>query len=74
VRGLGIRKNNGEVYGIALKVLDGNQRCSPQVAIAIMKEMDLLSMDEMNLLDKHISTTLKNHRKLEVGSIEVEIL
>ncbi len=73
VRGLGIRKINGEVLGIALKVLDGHQRCSPQAAIAILKEMDLLSKDEMDALNKYSKTTLKNHRKLKVGSIEVEI-
>ncbi|MFQ6678194.1 MAG: asparaginase [Fidelibacterota bacterium] len=73
VRGLGIRNKNGGAYGIALKVLDGNQRCSPQAAIAILEEMDLLSKDELNTLNKYSKTTLKNHRKLNVGSIEVEI-
>jgi len=73
VRGLGIRKNNGEVYGIALKILDGSQRCSPQVTMAIMKEMDLLSQDEYEKLNNYSETTLKNHRKLEVGSIEIEM-
>jgi L-asparaginase II len=73
VRGLGIRNKDGEVYGIALKVLDGNQRCSPQVTMAILKEMDLLSKNEMDALNKYSKTTLRNHRKLNVGSIEVEI-
>jgi len=74
VRGLGIRKENGDVFGIALKVLDGSQRCSPQATIAILKEMDLLSENEIRALNKYSKTTLKNHRKIDVGSIEVEIV
>lgn len=74
VRGLGIRKENGEVYGIALKVLDGNQRCSPQAMMGILSEMDLLSSDEKSHLAKYQKTNLKNHNKLSVGSIEVEIV
>lgn len=72
VRGLGIRKKDGDVYGIALKILDGNQRCSPQATIAILKEMDLLSENEMRALNNYGKTTFKNHRKLNVGSIEIE--
>ncbi len=74
VRGLGIRKENGEVFGIALKVLDGNQRCSPQAMMGILSEMNLLSSDEKSQLAKYQKTNLKNHNKLSVGSIEVEIV
>ena len=74
VRGLGIRNDNGEVFGIALKVLDGNQRCSPQAMMAVLNEMNLLSKDENSKFIKYQNTILKNHRKLNVGSIKVEIM
>ncbi len=74
VRGLGIRKENGDVYGIALKVLDGNQRCSPIAMMNVLKKMELLSIDEKSQLTKYQKTILKNHNKLSVGSIEVEIM
>ena len=74
VRGLGIRNDNGEVFGIALKVLDGNQRCSPPAMMAILKEMDLLSTHEFNELKKYTKITLKNHQNKDVGSIKVEIM
>jgi len=74
VRGLGIRNEDGEVFGIALKVLDGNQRCSPPAMMAVLNELNLLSNDENSKLLKYQNTILKNHRKLNVGSIEVEIL
>ncbi len=74
VRGLGIRKENGDVYGIALKILDGNQRCSPIAMMSVLKKMDLLSIDELNKLKTYSKITLKNHRSLNVGSIEMEIM
>jgi L-asparaginase II len=74
VRGLGIRKVDGEVYGIALKVLDGNQRCSPIAMMSILKEMDVLSSNKFNELEKYTKITLTNHRNLDVGSIKVEIM
>jgi len=74
VRGLGIRNEDGEVFGIALKVLDGNQRCSPPAMMAVLNELNLLSNDENSKLLKYQNTILKNHRKLNVGSIKVEIM
>jgi L-asparaginase II len=74
VRGLGIRNDNGEIFGIALQELDGNQRCSPPAMMAVMNELNLLSNDENSKLSKYQNTILKNHRKLNVGSIEVEIM
>lgn len=74
VRGLGIRNDNGEIFGIALKVLDGNQRCSPPAMMAVLNELNLLSNDENSKLLKYQNTILKNHRKLNVGSIKVEIM
>ena len=50
VRGLGIRVGNGEVFGIALKVLDGNQRCSPIATMAVLEELDLLTKDQSEKL------------------------
>ena len=74
VRGLGILNEDGEVFGIALKVLDGNQRCSPPAMMAVLNELNLLSNDENSKLLKYQNTILKNHRKLNVGSIKVEIM
>jgi len=41
--------------------------------MSILKELDLLSTHELNELKKYTKITLKNHRNLNVGSIEVEI-
>ena len=73
VRGLGIRSGNGEVFGIALKVLDGNQRCSPIATIAVLDELDLLTKDQSEKLSSYKKTVLRNHRKIETGIIAVEL-
>ena len=73
VRGLGIRSGNGEVFGIALKVLDGNQRCSPIATMAVLDELDLLTKDQSEKLSSYKKTVLRNHRKIETGIISVEL-
>ena len=73
VRGLGIRSGNGEVFGIALKVLDGNQRCSPIATMAVLDELDLLTKDQSEKLSSYKKTVLRNHRKVETGIIAVEL-
>ena len=73
VRGVGIRTAKGEKYGVALKVLDGNQRCSPIAALAVLEEMGLLTDDELEKLRPYKKIVLKNHRTIETGSIKVEL-
>ena len=73
VRGVGIRTAKGEKYGVALKVLDGNQRCSPIAIMAVLEEMGLLTDDELEKLRPYKKIVLKNHRTIETGSITVEL-
>ena len=73
VRGIGFRKDDGSVLGISIKMLDGNQRCVPSVALAVMENHKLLTSAELEKLKKYCNITLKNHRMLEVGSIVIEI-
>ena len=73
VRGLGIRSGNGDVFGIALKVLDGNQRCSPIATMAVLDELDLLTKDQSEKLSSYKKIVLRNHRKMETGIIAVEL-
>ena len=73
VRGIGIRTAKGETYGVALKVLDGNQRCNPIAIMAVLEEMDLLTDDKLDKLSTYKNIVLQNHRKIETGSIKVEL-
>ena len=73
VRGLGIRTAKGEAYGIALKVLDGNQRCNPIAIMAVLEEMDLLTRNQSEKLSSYKNIVLRNHRKIKTGIIAVEL-
>ena len=73
VRGVGIRTAKGETYGVALKVLDGNQRCSPIATMAVLDELDLLTKDQSEKLSSYKKIGLQNHRKIETGIIAVEL-
>ena len=73
VRGVGIRTAKGETYGVALKVLDGNQRCSPIATMAVLDELDLLTKDQSEKLSSYKKIVLRNHRKIETGIIAVEL-
>ena len=73
VRGIGLHTSTGKTLGIAIKVLDGNQRCSAAVTMAILKHLNLITDKNLDLLDSYTHPVLRNHRKIVVGRIEVEI-
>lgn len=70
VRGIGIRKSDGDTVGLALKVLDGNGRALPPATMALLKKLDLLTGDELKKLKNYESTILKNHRGIHTGNID----
>ena len=69
VRGLGIRQKNGNVIGIALKVLDGNQRANSPGTLTLLKELELLGQNELDKLAAYETVELTNHRKKITGKI-----
>jgi L-asparaginase II len=73
VRGMGIRQNNGDVIGIALKVRDGNQRANAPGTMAFLKKLELLDTDEISKLKGYETVELVNHRKKTIGKIQGEI-
>ncbi len=73
VRGIGLRTSGGKTAGIAIKILDGNQRCSPAVTLAVLKHLNLITENTLNALRAYAHPILRNHRKIVVGRIEVEI-
>jgi len=73
VRGIGIR-SDGESYGLALKVADGGKRASATMALGILGYLGLWNPDENPVLDKYQRPILRNHRGIEVGFLETEII
>ncbi len=73
VRGVTIRLADGETLGIAIKVLDGNQRANPVATLAVLEHLDLLTDAELQRLEDYRSTKLYNHRGIHTGNISARI-
>ena len=61
------------IIGIALKVLDGNQRAIEVATMSILKHLNVLKEIEIRKLLKYKSKPLYNHRKIHIGDIKAEI-
>ena len=58
---------------MAIKIIDGSQRCNPKATIAILKELKLINDKQLEVLHSYDNIVLQNHRGLEIGSIQVEL-
>ncbi|MCF7804130.1 MAG: asparaginase [Candidatus Marinimicrobia bacterium] len=73
VRALGIRRGD-EIYGMALKILDGNKRASAPVALKIFEHLGWLDALSQKGLGEYISPKIANRAGLRVGQITVRII
>jgi len=55
--------------GIAIKISDGSERARSVALLAILDHLNILSDEEKNKLQTHISPTIFNSRELAVGKI-----
>jgi len=73
IRGFGIRKEDGTVLGVVVKVLDGNLRALGSASMAFLNQIELLTNEDNEALKRYREPILKNHRKIEVGKISSAI-
>ena len=73
VRGIVIKSNKYGIMGIAIKVLDGNQRAIDVATMATLKHLNLLKKEETPKLLQYKSKPLYNHRNIHTGDIKAEI-
>lgn len=73
IRGLGARIDD-EAFGIGLKVIDGARRPGASMMLAILRHMGWWEPGEDELLDRYFRPVLRNHRSIEVGRIETEVV
>ena len=59
--------------GGVIKVLDGNERAIPPIAMKIFKKLNLLSNQEKKLLNKWENINIYNHARLKIGKIAAKI-
>ncbi|WP_409301021.1 asparaginase [Peribacillus sp. SCS-155] len=61
--------DNETGMGIAIKIEDGNARAMYPVAVEVLKQLDLLSGQQIQELSEHYRPKLKNARQEEVGKL-----
>ena len=69
VRGVAFRNKNGETFGLALKVLDGNQRANPVATMAVLDHLKFIEEEDLAGLKDYRNPKLFNLRKIQTGNI-----
>ena len=73
IRGVVIKTKQYGLMGLAIKVLDGNQRAIDVATMATIKYLNVLKKEENNRLVQYESKKLFNHRDIYIGDIKAEI-
>lgn len=68
-----MRDHDGNGYGLALKVLDGHARAKAQVALAILREAELVDQPELESLASHYQPTYHNWAGQVVGTLVTQL-
>jgi len=74
VSAAGFRMPNGQVYGLAVKVLDGNYRAVGQMVLNMLKDIGFLTDPVPAELERWWQPELKNHAKRVVGTTRTMIV
>ncbi len=73
IRGIVLKTEKHGLIGIAIKILDGNQRAIDVATMATLKHLNLLKEKENKKLLHYKVKQLYNHRKIHIGGIKAEI-
>ena len=73
IRGIVLKTKKHGLTGIAIKVIDGNQRAIEVATIATLNYLNILNEEENKKLIRYKTTPLYNHRKIHIGDIKAEI-
>ncbi len=74
IRGIVLKTEKHGLMGIAIKILDGNQRAIDVATMATLKHLKLLKEKENTKLLHYKIKQLYNHRKIHIGGIKAEII
>ena len=61
------------LMGIAIKLLDGNQRAIEIATMATLNHLNVLKKEEIKKLIQYETIPLYNHRKIHIGDIKAVI-
>jgi L-asparaginase II len=63
----------GAELGVALKVEDGSSRAAGPALLAVLRQLDIISEEDLGALYRHAAPELKNTRGEAVGHIQAEL-
>ena len=73
VKGISMRTDKFGEIGIAIKILDGNNRAMPIILMKLFDHLELLNDYQSMKLDSYRTKVITNHNGKNVGNIEVFI-
>ena len=73
IRGIVIKTKKYGLTGIAIKVLDGNQRAIEVATMGVLNYLNILKEREKIRLLRYESKPLYNHQKIHIGDIKIEM-
>lgn len=62
----------GENLGVAVRILDGNNRANGCVVAEVLRQLGILSKSDLKKMEKFTYPKIKNWSRLEVGYIEAD--
>ena len=74
VRGIGLRNNENNPIGIAIKVLSGNREACDSMAVAVLKHKHLIDDEIAKKLDSYLSSAVKSYTDVEIGKFFTEVV
>jgi len=74
VRGIGVRTEDNQYIGLAIKVLSDNRQALDSMSVAVLKQMRLLDEETAKKLEEYHVCQLTSHGDQEIGRVETEIV
>ncbi|MCK9243805.1 MAG: asparaginase [Candidatus Neomarinimicrobiota bacterium] len=74
VRGIGLRNDDNNPIGIAIKVLSGSWEACDSMAVAVLKHMRLIDDETTKKLDNYLNAGVKSYTDAEVGKYVTEVI
>jgi L-asparaginase II len=74
VRGIGLRNDENNPVGIAIKVLSGSWDACDSMTVAVLKHLRLIDEDTAKKLDGNLNAVIKSYTEAEVGRLVTEVI
>ncbi|MFH1214335.1 MAG: asparaginase [Candidatus Neomarinimicrobiota bacterium] len=74
VRGIGLRNDENNPVGVAIKVLSGSWEACDSMTVAVLKHTRLIDDETTKKLDGYFNSVVKSYTDVEVGKFVTEVI